>query len=237
MAPLAHPHFALTSRRAKSFGLGWDGLSSKKRDDFVQSGFFGINLNDIVVCIFCGNPEDNWQENEKPLERHLDKFPDCAALRREWKIVPVETPPTGGIYPQYGTLISRLRTFGFWPKQLAQKPRLLARAGLFYRNQGDTVTCFMCGVSLMQWRLWDSPIVEHLKYSPACMYARSACKGAYTQPPENIKPKKSEGEINEENVTGTANVEVRLVSVKHAKYFMPFFTGHHWILCDKKAGL
>lgn len=177
MVLLAFPHFALSSRRLKSFDIGWENLSDKRRSAFVNGGFFGINLNDIVVCVLCGNPEDDWLSNEKPLDRHLENNPTCAGLRRQWKVIPTQVQPLSGLHPRYATYLSRISTFGLWPKQITQRPRALALAGLFYKNEWDRVICFMCGINLMQWNAKDSPLKEHMKFSPSCIYAKSLWKG------------------------------------------------------------
>lgn len=55
----------------------------ERRKAFVDGGFFSVNLNDIVVCVFCGSPEDDWRNDEEPLKKHLENHPSCAGLRRQ----------------------------------------------------------------------------------------------------------------------------------------------------------
>lgn len=147
MTPLAFPCFALSSRRQKSFEIGWQGLFPEKLTEFVAAGFFWINLNDIVVCAFCGNHEDDWHQGEIVLARLLKNFPACI----EMKATSVPPHPLSVVHPWYSTFYSRIRTYGFWPEQLAQTPKALARAGLFYKKQGDMDPCFMCDVDLFSW--------------------------------------------------------------------------------------
>ena len=68
---------------------------------------------------------------------------------------------------------SRLKTFEQWPRYLpGPSPRELARAGFVYSEVGDKVTCFSCGVTLKYWEKDDDAFAEHLRFSPACHYAR-----------------------------------------------------------------
>jgi hypothetical protein len=74
--------------------------------------------------------------------------------------------------PKSPTMIgmkNRLATFwGVWPKQMAQNPEDMAKAGFFFNQTGDSCTTFCCGLRLKQWNHWEDPIKEHKKHSPAC---------------------------------------------------------------------
>lgn len=69
-------------------------------------------------------------------------------------------------------LYSREESYKNWPQQLSQKPKHLARNGFFYKNVGDQVTCFYCGITLKQWLLNDDIETEHIKWEPTCLFAK-----------------------------------------------------------------
>ena len=82
--------------------------------------------------------------------------------------------------PQVFSFISyqdRLKSFEKnWPKQMAQKPYMLAEAGFFYTGQGDICNTFCCNLLVHQWEYYDNPWEEHKKHSPSCELYRIACK-------------------------------------------------------------
>lgn len=66
-------------------------------------------------------------------------------------------------------LENRIASFSrFWPRSLAQKPRVLAEAGLYYSGTGDMVICHKCNGGLYQWLPNDIPMVEHMLWYPKC---------------------------------------------------------------------
>ena len=66
--------------------------------------------------------------------------------------------------------LKRLETFYVqnWPKQMAQDPSSLAKAGFFYSGMGDKCYTFCCGVGVHQWNHFDDPWKEHMKWAPFC---------------------------------------------------------------------
>ena len=75
---------------------------------------------------------------------------------------------TGPRYPCYNTIESRLSTFKYWPRALAQTPKIMAEAGLFYTGHGDHVTCFYCACTMIDWDPTDDVITDHARWSPEC---------------------------------------------------------------------
>ena len=63
-----------------------------------------------------------------------------------------------------------------WPKQMAQDPETMARAGFFYTTHGDICNTFCCNLLLHHWNHYDNPLEEHKKYSPSCGYPQLAGK-------------------------------------------------------------
>lgn len=72
-------------------------------------------------------------------------------------------------YVQY---VDRLSSFETWPQQMRQDKYALAQAGFIYTKEGDIVECFACGVRVSQWKTSDSPLIEHKKWSPECVYLK-----------------------------------------------------------------
>lgn len=69
----------------------------------------------------------------------------------------------------YTTFEKRLLSFYRWAG--IKTPKSLARAGFYYTQCGDTVSCFSCGVLIGQWEHQDDPLKEHLRWSKSCVYA------------------------------------------------------------------
>ena len=65
---------------------------------------------------------------------------------------------------------NRLHSYSTWPDNLVVFPTSLARTGLYYTGNSDTVECFACGVKIGQWEKGDLPITEHQKHSPRCPF-------------------------------------------------------------------
>ena len=57
-----------------------------------------------------------------------------------------------------------------WPKQLTQRPNQMVASGFYYTGCGDTVTCFLCGITIRNWERTDDVDLEHKKHSPDCKF-------------------------------------------------------------------
>eukprot|EP01064_Diplonema_japonicum_P002197 TRINITY_DN11405_c0_g1_i1.p1 TRINITY_DN11405_c0_g1~~TRINITY_DN11405_c0_g1_i1.p1 ORF type:complete len:148 (+),score=11.19 TRINITY_DN11405_c0_g1_i1:52-495(+) len=72
----------------------------------------------------------------------------------------------------------RYRTFAGW-KTLESDlvtPEGLSAAGFYFNPTGsspDRCTCFICGISLVQWEVSDDPLLEHSKHSPKCAFVKA----------------------------------------------------------------
>lgn len=64
----------------------------------------------------------------------------------------------------------RLRTFQHWPPDSPVTPGDLAKAGFFFLGPGDKVQCFCCGGILRCWVHGDSPVAEHKRHFPTCIF-------------------------------------------------------------------
>lgn len=85
--------------------------------------------------------------------------------------------------PNYKVFAARLLSFCNWPGVI--DPKELALAGFYYLGDADACCCFNCGVEIFHWRQGDSPLQDHLKYSPECSHAKfikflKSCEQEYT---------------------------------------------------------
>jgi baculoviral IAP repeat-containing protein 7/8 len=73
----------------------------------------------------------------------------------------------------YLTKEDREATFSNWPNQIVQRPDQLAKAGFYYTQRADGVTCYSCGGGLRQWKSHDDPWIEHARhYGDRCNYVQ-----------------------------------------------------------------
>ncbi|XP_041372468.1 baculoviral IAP repeat-containing protein 2-like [Gigantopelta aegis] len=75
--------------------------------------------------------------------------------------------------PEMKEFYTRMQTFGWWPIQLRQKPRGLAKAGFYYTGDHDAVVCYCCGLRAYRWQRMDDPVMEHYRLSPRCPYVNN----------------------------------------------------------------
>ena len=77
-------------------------------------------------------------------------------------------------YPEFKYIQDRIKSYSDfpWPISLKQTPISLSKAGFFYSGIGDVVICYYCGLNLYKWLQDDIPIIEHVKFSGDCVYAR-----------------------------------------------------------------
>ncbi|KAK3585123.1 hypothetical protein CHS0354_034254 [Potamilus streckersoni] len=71
-------------------------------------------------------------------------------------------------YSQFSHESTRLATFansGFFTD-----PQIFAELGFFYRGQGDSVSCYECGITLSKWQTDDDPLLEHIRFSTECQH-------------------------------------------------------------------
>lgn len=63
---------------------------------------------------------------------------------------------------------NRLQTFDqVWPHSFLD-PRILAKTGLHFSGETDTVMCYFCGIHLSEWSPNENEISRHRQQSPCC---------------------------------------------------------------------
>ena len=89
----------------------------------------------------------------------------------------------------------RLKTFTIfnWPLHKHTSMLDLAEAGLYYTGSSDAVKCFLCRVTLNDWKQGDIPSEEHKRLSPNCpfvkgerTYNQSIVSSPYQSKPEPV---------------------------------------------------
>lgn len=75
-------------------------------------------------------------------------------------------------YPQYITWRKRAETFLTCPSSLPLSSTELVNAGYFYCGESDRTQCFVCGTILTEWKVNDSAMGEHEKFTPTCSFIR-----------------------------------------------------------------
>ena len=86
----------------------------------------------------------------------------------------IQTRPKLHKFPEYNTMTKRLETFkDSWPKYMTPSPEQLAQSGFFYTGPSDRVTCYHCGLVLLNWKPTDQPWTEHAQYSPQCVLVKT----------------------------------------------------------------
>lgn len=113
----------------------------------AKAGFVYGGEDDTVVCPFCQCEGLNWQQDDNPLEDHMDWNPYCSFFDIDDSYF-IRRRRKGSIFFDKSTFDSRLDTFKDWPISIAQKPKDLAKAGYFYTGRGDLIKCFHCGTTL-----------------------------------------------------------------------------------------
>uniref|UniRef100_A0A1B6IHN5 RING-type domain-containing protein n=1 Tax=Homalodisca liturata TaxID=320908 RepID=A0A1B6IHN5_9HEMI len=68
---------------------------------------------------------------------------------------------------------ARLNTYVNWPISFIVSPQSLSKAGFYYLQQGDKVSCPFCSVIIGRWETGDNPLEEHKRHSPGCSFLQS----------------------------------------------------------------
>lgn len=167
-------------------------LGNIDRDLLAKLGFYYNQPEGKVKCKFCDLSFTEWQEQYfNPILFHRVYSPLCPivihqALRNEPLEVDditrvnyeAEDTPNcdSGPNERFMTLETRLESFSDWPVGMHTRPEDLAEAGFYYSGRGDIVFCFVCGLKVNQWKIFDDPFVKHAKFSRNCTFLK-AIKG------------------------------------------------------------
>uniref|UniRef100_A0A1L8DJA9 Putative death-associated inhibitor of apoptosis 1 isoform x2 n=1 Tax=Nyssomyia neivai TaxID=330878 RepID=A0A1L8DJA9_9DIPT len=172
------------SDRLKTFGECK--IENIDRASLAKMGFYYDSHDATIKCKFCDLSFKIWRsEYHNPVLFHRVYSPLCViSTRQALRNVPLEVDDLTRI--DYGLqhdshydrgpnehmvdLKSRIESFSSWPCGMHTKPEDLASAGFYYSGRGDIVFCFVCGLKINQWKLWDDPFEKHAKLSRCCPY-------------------------------------------------------------------
>jgi hypothetical protein len=152
-------------------------------ESMASSGWFGCNVNDRVICIYCNTICHEWTMNDDPAEVHTRLAPQCpfvlsmSPIENSLKII--NDNLNKKIEPSHPTMaqISNRQTTFSNIKWSENSPSIedFVRAGFFSSGIENTVTCFYCNGSLHKWGANDNPMIEHARWFPHCIYAKHLC--------------------------------------------------------------
>ncbi|KAH0372558.1 hypothetical protein KCU65_g1024, partial [Aureobasidium melanogenum] len=172
----------LTKRRASSqkkkqpSTASWP-HESPSGEELARAGFFfkpAPDSDDNVQCFHCAVKLDGWESQDVPLQEHLAHSAHCSyALSLSVSDKAEERDPMS---PEL--VEARTSTFGdMWPHEHKKgwKPKIkqMVEAGWAYDPSPadeDGATCFYCNMSLDGWEPKDSPLEEHRRREPNCLF-------------------------------------------------------------------
>nr|XP_009478059.1 PREDICTED: baculoviral IAP repeat-containing protein 1 [Pelecanus crispus] len=185
--------YSAEDTRLQSFD-GWPFYArGTKPDSLARAGFFFTGKKDTVQCFACGGCLGNWEDGDDPWREHAKWFPECEFLKSKKSSKEIKnyietysgfvgvvgrhftasfikenlSTSTGdlvlNIFEDEGV---RLDSFKTWPAEARVEATALAKAGFFYRGEGDSVQCFNCAGCLREWDEGDDPMEEHAKWFP-----------------------------------------------------------------------
>lgn len=95
-------------------------------------------------------------------------------------------------HSQYQSIEERIASYKNWPSNYTQTPQDLAKAGLYFTGDNDTVKCFYCGKGLYHWDPGDDPFIEHARWFPECAFLRQYKGDGFVQKIQSIKKRQDE---------------------------------------------
>jgi hypothetical protein len=181
----------------------WPRQASSSSAQMVEAGFFGCNVGDRAICLYCNIICQEWApQTDSAFEVHKTLSPKCpyvmAMLKRQQTVpIPIvnehsirdnsvnstnndpfrsnEIVYTAACHAAYIEIPKRQASFAAWPNDNLPPVDDLVRAGFFFTGTKTIVTCFYCNGSLQNWGENDNPTVEHARWFPQCAYAKQLC--------------------------------------------------------------
>lgn len=106
-------------------------------------------------------------------------------------------------FPDKSHIEIRLSSFKTWPKNLTQKPEILAEAGFYYTGVEDKVLCFHCGGGLNNWEESDEPWTEHALWFPTCQFLNMVKGASYVKMIKETKTTETDSVVKQKNDIGS----------------------------------
>ncbi|CAF2377764.1 unnamed protein product [Rotaria sp. Silwood2] len=147
------------------------------RSRMIDAGFFGCNVGDRVICIYCDLICQHWNiETDDPCEVHKILSPNCVLVKSIFHCDSLHHNHIVSTVPSYIDYVDpkkRSASFCTWYKKGFPSTDKLVDAGFFFN--GSKIICFYCNGSFDNWELNNHPIAEHVRWFPYCNYARQLC--------------------------------------------------------------
>jgi hypothetical protein len=160
-----------TLKQARQRTLSHYPTSKLIRLQMIEAGFFGCNVGDRVICIYCNLICHQWNFNiDDPCEVHKTLSPNCLFVK---SMSCGHSLQHDKIVPNYVDPKKRLASFSTWSKHGFPSIDKLVYAGFFY--DGSKIKCFYCNGSFENRKFENHPLAEHVRCFPHCNYARQLC--------------------------------------------------------------
>lgn len=151
----------------------WPGNAPVDSARIAKGGFYATGNGTEVECFWCHKKISDWRYGDQVMVRHRELDPlcpftidprSCGNVSMLNQVSPVQaTIPSNDLMNES----CRLATFKNWPVPYIT-PESLAKAGFYYYNESDRVTCVWCRGVMAKWEVGDNPFTEHQKYFPNC---------------------------------------------------------------------
>ncbi|CAF3641548.1 unnamed protein product [Rotaria sp. Silwood1] len=111
----------------------------------------------------------------------INQSPTNSTNRHSSNLNNIESLRVGNIasasphHSAYAELPKREASFATWSKEGVPTIDNLVRAGFFYSEISNAVTCFYCNGSLHEWSPEDDPVIRHAHCFPDCAYIKQLC--------------------------------------------------------------
>lgn len=193
-----HPEFAEYSRRLESF-THWPGRNGAINPIWLAAaGLFYNGITGEAICFQGGEIIRNWEQTDDPWLRHANLNPTCAYLirkvgpKREHPDPPYYDAPcpqdeslTRPRYPEFTCYLRRIESLTEWPGSPGLNTAGIARAGFFYRDNGNYVLCFYCGKGVDGNKANMDPWYTHAFRFPHCPFSATTVgsgSAVYSEP-------------------------------------------------------
>lgn len=160
-----------------------------KPEKLAAVGFYFTGRNESIKCFECHLEISKWPSGLGVVANHKIFSPKCK-IARQFSCNNVSTNLDDkrdkyvydmehnefmlhikiAKHPEYRFYQARFDSFASWPPAKHQTREQLAEAGFYYTGHLDEVSCFYCGVSLMDWDDNEESWEMHYRRSSTCFY-------------------------------------------------------------------
>ncbi|QDL56992.1 IAP-1 [Dione juno nucleopolyhedrovirus] len=151
-------------------------------NSLIVNGFKYAQVEDAVVCEYCGVVIKNWREDDVVEFVHATLSPYCVYANKiaqnehfdegvSTDAVVVSPGKPRCVYARLAHPSARRATFDdYWPGALRALTHDIAEAGMFHTALGDETACFFCDCRVRDWLPDDDPWRRHAFANPQCYF-------------------------------------------------------------------